>query len=65
MVDELLTVSQAASYLKVCDKTIRRLISNKKITASKIGSCWRIQKKDIDLYLKETQNQRQGVLHNE
>lgn len=65
MVDEILTVAQAASYLKVCDKTVRRLITNNKITASKIGGCWRIQKKDIDIYLRETQNQRQEALRNE
>lgn len=56
MADELLTVLQAATYLKVCDKTVRRLISKKKLVASKVGGSWRIQKKDIDLYLKETQN---------
>ena len=44
---EILTIPQAAEYLQVCDKTIRRLISNKKLSASKIGGSWRIKKSDI------------------
>ena len=53
---EILTIPQAAEYLQVCDKTIRRLISNKKLSASKIGGSWRIKKSDIDDYLIETKN---------
>lgn len=56
MSTEILTISQAAEYLQVCDKTIRRLISNKKLSASKIGGSWRIKKSDIDDYLNETKN---------
>ena len=32
---EILTIPQAAEYLQVRHKTIRRLISNKKLSASK------------------------------
>lgn len=56
MTDEIFTVNQTAGYLKVCDKTVRRLIEKKVLTASKVGGSWRIQKIDIDQYLKETQN---------
>lgn len=56
MQDEILTVPQAALYLKVCDKTVRRLIDKKALVASKVGGSWRIQRKEIDLYLKDTQN---------
>ncbi len=41
---EILIIPQAAEYLQVCDKTIRRLISDKKLSASKIGGSWRIKK---------------------
>ena len=37
MDDEIYTVTQAAQYLKVCDKTVRRLIKANKLTASKVG----------------------------
>lgn len=56
MSDVMLTVAQAAEYLKVCDKTVRRLIAKQELVASKVGNSWRIQKVDIDKYLKETRN---------
>ncbi len=54
--DELYTVEQAAIYLKVSTKTIRRLIKNEKIIASKVGGRWRIKKSDIEKYLGQTSN---------
>lgn len=56
MSDVILTVAQAADYLKVCEKTVRRLISKQELTASKVGKSWRIQKADIDNYLNENCN---------
>lgn len=56
MSDSILTIQQAANYLKVCDKTIRRLIAKKELTASKIGNSWRIKKEDIDYFLDRTRN---------
>ncbi|MBR5683433.1 MAG: helix-turn-helix domain-containing protein [Ruminococcus sp.] len=56
MSDEMMTVSQAAEYLKVCNKTILRLINTKKITASKVGNRWRIKNTDIDKYIRDTAN---------
>ena len=56
MPDDIMTVAQAAEYLKVCDKTIRRLISKKQLEASQVGKTWRIKKSDIDRYLTENSN---------
>ncbi len=56
MSDVILTVAQAAEYLKVCDKTVRRLIAKQELAASKVGNSWRIQKSDIDKYLIENCN---------
>lgn len=57
MPDEFFTVAQAAEYLKVCDKTIRRMIKANKLTAFKIGSrAWRIKKTDIDAYIAKNIN---------
>lgn len=56
MSDVILTVAQAAEYLKVCEKTVRRLISKQELAASKVGKSWRIQKVDIDNYLNENCN---------
>lgn len=57
MADELFTIAQAAQYLKVCDKTVRRLIKTNKLLASKVGDrSWRIKKVDIDDYLSQNTN---------
>ena len=62
MTDELLTISQAAGYLQLSDKTVRRLISNGKLSASKVGDrFWRIRASDIELYLKTHTNEKEGA----
>lgn len=61
MVEELITVGQAADYLQVCEKTIRRLINSKTLAASKVGKSWRIKKTDIDAYLSMNSNLSKGV----
>ena len=50
--DEILTISQTATYLKLSEKTIRRLIKDNKLIASRVGDRnWRIKKVDIEKYL--------------
>jgi excisionase family DNA binding protein len=62
MPDKLYTVAQAASYLQLSDKTIRRLISTKKLAASKVGDrVWRIKLSDIESYLKAHTNGKKGA----
>ena len=68
MADEIFTVAQAAQYLKVCEKTVRRLVSANKLTASRVGAgnrSLRIKKDDIDLYLSEHASKSKGVNINE
>ena len=53
----LYTVSEAAEYLKLSTKTVLRLISDKKILASKVSDrSWRIKESDIDDYLNNNTN---------
>lgn len=62
MPDELLTVAQAAAYLKLSEKTIRRLIKDYKLTASKVGDrSWRIRLSIIESYLNTHTNGGEGV----
>lgn len=56
MSDSLMTITQSTEYLKVCDKTVRRLITRQELATSKVGKSWRIQKADIDKYLNKTRN---------
>jgi len=62
MVAELLTVSQAADYLQLSDKTIRRLIKSQQLTASRVGNrSWRIKTSDIERYLQAHANGKKGA----
>ena len=58
MAEELLTVTQTAKYLKVSEKTVRRLIKDRQLIASKVGSSWRIKESDITKYLRNNTNER-------
>lgn len=54
---DLLTVSQTATYLQLSEKTVRRLINNGKLPASKLNNrSWRICSNDIDMYVKQHSN---------
>lgn len=57
MNSELLTVSQTAQYLQLSEKTVRRLINNGCLKASKLGNrSWRIQSCDIEEYVTSNAN---------
>ena len=54
---ELLTVAQTATYLKLSEKTVRRLIGSGLLRASKLSNrSWRIRACDIDEYVSSTSN---------
>lgn len=62
MTEELLTIAQAASYLQISDKTIRRLINTHELAASKVGDrVWRIKVSDIEDYLLAHTNGQKGA----
>ena len=57
MSGELYTVTETAEYLKLSTKTVLRLISDKKILASKVSDrSWRIRQSDIESYLSINTN---------
>lgn len=54
---ELLTVAQTAKYLQLSEKTVRRMIGDGTLQASKLSNrTWRIRTCDIDSYLSSTSN---------
>ena len=66
MDSELLTVAQTARYLQFSEKTIRRLIKDGRLPASKIGNrTWRIRTSDIDEYIQANSNGKKGAIENE
>lgn len=61
MSDELFTVAQAAEYLQLSVKTVRRLIAGKKICAAKVSDrSWRIKQADIEAYYQANTNLSKG-----
>lgn len=51
--NELLTVQDAADKLKVTPQYIRRLISEEKLQAARIGKQWVIKPTDLDSYISD------------
>ena len=57
MVSGLLTVSQTADYLQLSEKTVRKLIKQGELRASKLGNhSWRVRSQDIDNYVASSFN---------
>jgi excisionase family DNA binding protein len=50
---KLITVKEAAAYLRVTEKTIYRLLNRGSIPATKVGRQWRFDKASIDEWLYE------------
>lgn len=50
--DRLMTVGEVAHYLQVSEMTVYRMITDRRIAASKVGRVWRIAVADLDAYLQ-------------
>lgn len=61
MNDEILTVAQTATYLKVSDKTVLKRIKNGELVASLVGRVYRIKLSDINAYLAANSNGKKGA----
>ncbi len=53
MSEELLDVKQVQDLLKVSERTVFRLIKDKKLKGFKVGREWRFTRADIDTYIEE------------
>ena len=49
----LLTISDVADHCQVSEKTVRRWIEAKELSAAKLGAQWRIDVKDLKLFLRD------------
>ena len=57
MSNKLLTLKEAAKYLRVSERSINRYIESGRLKASKIGQ-WRISQKDLEAFLNSTKNNK-------
>lgn len=54
--DQLLKIEEVAVILRVAPITVRRLLISKQLNGSKIGRQWRVNKSDVEAYIKSEKN---------
>ena len=59
--EEVLTLPEVATYLKVTERTIYRLAAAKKIPAFKVGGVWRFRITDIDAWITAQSSDSEGI----
>jgi excisionase family DNA binding protein len=55
MTEEILTLREVASYLKLAEKTAYRLASEGKLPGFKVGGSWRFRSNDIEEWIEDQQ----------
>jgi len=60
MSDPILTIKDAADYLKVNERTIYRLAASGELPGFKVGNSWRFKQSELDQYIA-TQHNRSNV----
>lgn len=53
MESPVMTIKEAADYLKISQSTLYLLVHSRTFPSIKIGNSWRILKKDLDVWLKK------------
>lgn len=58
---EVLTVEEAAKFLSLSKKTIRRFIDSGELVASRVGRQYRIPRRNIDLFLASKSTGKEAI----
>ncbi len=51
--DQVLTIDELATYLKISKSTLYKLVQEDKIPGQKVGKHWRFRRKTIDEWLDQ------------
>lgn len=62
IVDEILTLEEVATYLKVTPRTIYRMLDEDQIPAFKIRGAWRFRKDEIEAMTRSVRLVNRGHL---
>jgi len=57
----LMSIEEASKYLGMSEETVRYLARSKRIPAGKIGRKWRLNKDDLDSFLREQYDEPQST----
>lgn len=49
---QVMSVTEAARYLRLDHRTVRKLIAEGKIRAGRAGKVWRVAKSELDRFLR-------------
>lgn len=63
MSDEILTLKELASYLKLTEKTAYRLAAEGKLPGFKVGGSWRFKVSTIQDWIKENTEATKRILN--
>lgn len=60
MDDQILTLKEVATYLKLAEKTAYKLAAAGKLPGFKVGGSWRFKREDIDRWIEEQKSEHKG-----
>lgn len=49
---EILTIEETAEFLRVSDKTIRRMLKDGRLKGIDLGGVWRISREELEGFIK-------------
>ncbi|WP_375612860.1 MULTISPECIES: helix-turn-helix domain-containing protein [unclassified Bartonella] len=55
---DILTVEEVARYLKVTERHVYKLLSDRKIPAFKVGGAWRFKREQLEKWIEEGVNEQ-------
>ena len=58
MSEQIMTVRDVASYLKLNERTVYRMATSAKIPAFKVGTSWRFKREDLEKWIEEQKNNK-------
>ena len=58
MPDEIMTIREVATYLRIKEKTAYRLAAEGKIPSFKVGSSWRFRRNQIEAWIDDRSKSR-------
>ena len=60
MTDEILTLKEVATYLKLAEKTAYKLAAEGKLPGFKVGGSWRFKREDIQSWFEKNKSEIKG-----
>lgn len=62
MPDEILTLPEVATLLKIAEKTVYTMVQRAEMPAFKVRGQWRFKREDIDAWIEQQKSTRRGGL---